>query len=53
VDHVDIVLERDADDIVLGEVGRDGWETFADLVRLVGLHVREGRKTGTGGQVAG
>jgi hypothetical protein len=24
VDHVDIVLERDADDIVLGEVGRDG-----------------------------
>ena len=37
VDHVDSVLEGDADDVVLGEVRSDGGETLADLVGLVSL----------------
>lgn len=39
MDHVNPVLEGDPDDVVLGEVGRDGCEALADLVRLIGLLV--------------
>jgi hypothetical protein len=37
VDHIDTVLERDANDIVLGEVGTDRREAFADAICLIGL----------------
>ena len=37
MDHVHAVLERDSDDVLLGEVGTDGCESLADLVGLVRL----------------
>lgn len=38
MDHVDSVLESDADDVVLSEVSRDRGHALPDQVRLVGLH---------------
>ena len=37
MDHVDAVLDGDAEDVVLREVRADGREALADLVRLIGL----------------
>jgi len=37
MDHIDPMLERNSDDIILCEVGSDGSEAFANLVCLVGL----------------
>ena len=37
MDHVHAVLERDSDDVLLGEVGTDGCESLADLVGLISL----------------
>ena len=37
MDHVDAMLDGDAEDVVLGEVSGDGSETLADLVSLIGL----------------
>lgn len=44
MNHVDSVLERDPDDVVLSEVGSDGSETLSNLVGLVGLHDPERRR---------
>ena len=44
VNHVHAVLERDADDVVLGEVGCDWGHAGSDLVRLVGLCVDISRR---------
>jgi hypothetical protein len=46
VDHVDAVLQSDADDIVLGEVGGNRGEALAHLVGLVGLTGRKAGKIG-------
>ena len=37
VDHVDAMLQRDSDDVVLCEISPDGGEALADLVRFVRL----------------
>ncbi len=39
VNHVNAVLESDSDDVILGEIGANGCETFADLIGLVGLRI--------------
>jgi len=40
MDHIYAMLKRDPDDIVLGEVGADGGEALAHLIRLIGLQKR-------------
>lgn len=40
MDHIYTMLKSNADDVVLGKVGCDGGEAFANLVRLVGLSER-------------
>lgn len=37
MDHVDAMFERDADDVILREIGPDGREAFANLIRFIGL----------------
>ena len=37
MDHVDTMLERDADDVDLREICAYGGEALADLIRLIGL----------------
>jgi hypothetical protein len=37
VNHVDAMLQRDPDDILLAQVSADGSESFTDLIGLVGL----------------
>ena len=37
MDHVNAVLERDANNIVLSEVGTDGGETSSNAVRFIRL----------------
>ena len=39
MDHVHAVLERDSDDVLLGEVGPDWCEPLANLVGLVRLGI--------------
>lgn len=39
MDHVNAVLERDANNIVLSEVGTDGGETRSNTVRFIRLGV--------------
>ena len=41
MDHVDTMLERDADNIVLCEICAYGGEALADLIRLIGLWLVE------------
>ena len=47
VDHIHSMLEGNADDVVLSEVGTDGRETFSDLVCFIGLQGRTRVRTGT------
>lgn len=37
MDHINTVLKRNPDDIILGKVRSDGGEAFADLVGFIGL----------------
>lgn len=37
MNHIDTVLEGDPDDIVLREIRTNGSQTFANLVRFIGL----------------
>jgi hypothetical protein len=37
VDHIHTVLERDADDVVLGKVSGDGGEALTNLIGFIGL----------------
>lgn len=37
MDHVDAMLDGDAEDVVLGEVCANGCEALADLVGLISL----------------
>ena len=39
VDHVNAVLERDSDDVLLREVGTNWGEPLADLVGLIRLRL--------------
>lgn len=40
MDHIDAMLKGDADNVILGEISRNGSEAFSNLIRFIGLSGR-------------